>query len=61
MHAERDIKRRGVISAFPQQMENVKVLVEGFVRQAFMTNRFKFQPLFARCLFYLWHPGWYRY
>ncbi|HMY38459.1 MAG TPA: type VI secretion system membrane subunit TssM [Marinagarivorans sp.] len=44
MHAERDIKRRGVISAFPQQMENVKVLVEGFVRQAFMTNRFKFQP-----------------
>ncbi|MEY4590521.1 MAG: hypothetical protein RL497_2597 [Pseudomonadota bacterium] len=44
MHAERDIKRRGVISAFPQQMENVKALVEGFVRQAFMTNRFKFQP-----------------
>lgn len=44
MHAERDIKRRGFIAAFPQQMDNVKALVESFVRQAFMTNRFKFQP-----------------
>ena len=44
MHSERDIQRRGLIQAYPQQMENVKAVAEDFVRQAFMTNRFKFQP-----------------
>jgi type VI secretion system protein ImpL len=44
MHAERDVRRRGLIQAFPQQMENAKAFAESFVRQTFMTNRFRFQP-----------------
>ncbi|WP_188151047.1 type VI secretion system membrane subunit TssM [Teredinibacter waterburyi] len=44
MHQERDSKRRGAIYGFPQQMENLKDIVESFVRQTFVQNRFRFQP-----------------
>jgi len=44
MHQERDNKRRGAIHGFPQQMENLKSIVNGFVRKAFGANRYQFQP-----------------
>ncbi len=44
VHQERDVKRRAVIQAFPQQVENIKSIVDAFVRQTFVKNRFEFQP-----------------
>lgn len=44
MHGERDIKRCAAIQGFPQQMENLQPLVETFVKQTFVQNRFQFQP-----------------
>lgn len=44
VHQERDINRRGVIQGFPLQMENLKSIVCGFVRQTFVKNRYQFQP-----------------
>ena len=44
MHGERDVKRCAAIQGFPQQMENLKAIVESFVRQTFVQNRFQFQP-----------------
>lgn len=44
MHQERDTRRRAAIYGFPQQMENLKSIVESFVRQTFVQNRFRFQP-----------------
>jgi type VI secretion system protein ImpL len=44
LHQERDSKRRGAIQGFPQQMENLNSILESFVRQTFIKNRFKFQP-----------------
>jgi len=44
MHQERDVKRRGAINGFPQQFENLKKLVDAFVRQTFAPNRYQFQP-----------------
>lgn len=44
MHHERDHKRRGAIQGFPQQIENLKPLVDSFVRQTFVKNRYHFQP-----------------
>ncbi|WP_444993968.1 type VI secretion system membrane subunit TssM [Aliikangiella sp. IMCC44359] len=44
VHQERDVNRRGVIQGFPQQMENLKEVVSGFVRQTFAKNRYQFQP-----------------
>lgn len=44
MHQERDAKRRGAINGFPQQMENLKTMVDSFVRQTFAPNRYQFQP-----------------
>lgn len=44
MHSERDVKRCTAIQGFPQQMENLKSIVESFVRQTFVQNRFQFQP-----------------
>lgn len=44
MHSERDVRRRGAIQSFPQQMENLKSVVVDFVRQAFVKNRYQFQP-----------------
>lgn len=44
MNAERDVKRRGAIFGFPQQMENLNTIVAAFVSQTFIQNRFKFQP-----------------
>jgi len=44
VHQERDVRRRGAIQGFPQQMENLKDVVEKFTRQAFIKNRFRYQP-----------------
>lgn len=44
VHQERDVKRRGAIQGFPQQMENLKVIVDQFTQQAFVKNRFQYQP-----------------
>lgn len=44
MHQERDVKRRGAIQDFPQQMENLKTIVDSFVKQTFVKNRYRYQP-----------------
>jgi type VI secretion system protein ImpL len=44
MHHERDMKRRGAIESFPQQIENLKTIINTFVRQTFARNRYQFQP-----------------
>lgn len=44
VHQERDIKRRILIQGFPQQMENLKSVVDDFVKKTFMKNRYRFQP-----------------
>ena len=44
VHQERDVRRRGAIQGFPQQMENLKGIVEKFTRQTFIKNRFRYQP-----------------
>ncbi len=44
VHQERDVKRRGQVQGFPQQMENLKSIVDSFVRQTFIKNRYRFQP-----------------
>jgi len=43
-HQERDVHRRGAIQGFPQQMENLKTIIDSFVRQTFVKNRYQFQP-----------------
>ncbi len=44
VHQERDVRRRSAIQGFPQQMENLKNIVDQFTRQAFIKNRFRYQP-----------------
>ncbi|RDH83836.1 MAG: type VI secretion system membrane subunit TssM [endosymbiont of Galathealinum brachiosum] len=44
IHSERDVKRRAAIQGFPQQMENLKSVIDSFVKQTFVKNRFQFQP-----------------
>ena len=44
VHQERDVKRRGAIQGFPQQMENLKPIINSFVRNTFVKNRYQFQP-----------------
>lgn len=44
VHQERDVRRRAAIQGFPQQLDNLKPLLEDFVRQAFAKNRFEYQP-----------------
>lgn len=44
IHNERDVKRRAAIQGFPQQFENLKSVVNSFVQQTFIKNRFQFQP-----------------
>jgi type VI secretion system protein ImpL len=44
MHQERDVKRCAAIQGFPQQMENLNAIVESFVNQTFIQNRFQLQP-----------------
>ncbi|MDH5354766.1 MAG: type VI secretion system membrane subunit TssM [Gammaproteobacteria bacterium] len=44
VHQERDVKRRALIQGFPQQLENIKTIVESFVKQTFITNRYEYQP-----------------
>ena len=44
MHHERDPRRRGAIQGFPQQIENLKPVIDSFVRQTFVKNRYLNQP-----------------
>lgn len=44
IHQERDVKRRNLIQGFPQQMENLKSIVDDFVKKTFMKNRYRYQP-----------------
>ncbi len=44
MHQERDVKRRALIQGFPQQLDNLRTVLESFVKQTFVKNRFQFQP-----------------
>ncbi|TQV85872.1 type VI secretion system membrane subunit TssM [Aliikangiella coralliicola] len=44
VHQERDVKRRSAIQGFPQQMENLKGILDHFVQQTFVKNRYRFQP-----------------
>ena len=44
IHAERDVKRRAAIQGFPQQIENLKNVIDSFVKQTFVKNRYQFQP-----------------
>ena len=44
IHQERDVKRRAMIQGFPQQIENLKSIIDHFVNQTFIKNRFQFQP-----------------
>jgi len=44
VHQERDVKRRAAIQGFPLQMENLNAILNQFVQQAFIKNRYRFQP-----------------
>jgi len=44
IHSERDVKRRAAIQGFPQQVENLKTVIDSFVKQTFVKNRYRFQP-----------------
>jgi len=44
IHTEHDVKRRAAIQGFPQQVENLKNVIDSFVKQTFVKNRFQFQP-----------------
>ena len=44
IHQERDVRRRGAIQGFPQQMENLKTIIDSFIKQTFVKNRYQFQP-----------------
>ncbi|MCF6324981.1 MAG: type VI secretion system membrane subunit TssM [Gammaproteobacteria bacterium] len=44
VHQERDVKRRAAIQGFPLQMENLNTIINQFVQQAFIKNRYRFQP-----------------
>lgn len=44
IHTERDVVRRAAIQGFPQQVENLKSVIDSFVKQTFIKNRFQFQP-----------------
>ncbi len=41
---ETDMKRRTAIQGFPQQMENLKFIIDSFIKQTFIKNRYHFQP-----------------
>lgn len=44
VHQERDLKRRAAIQGFPLQMENLNAIINQFVQQTFIKNRYRFQP-----------------
>ena len=44
VQTETDTKRRGAIQGFPQQMENLKFIIDSFINQTFVKNRYHFQP-----------------
>ncbi len=41
---ETDVNRRAAIQGFPQQMENLKIIIDSFINQTFVKNRYHFQP-----------------
>jgi len=41
---ETDVNRRTAIKDFPQQMENLKFIIDDFISQAFSKSRYHFQP-----------------
>lgn len=41
---ETDTNRRAAIQGFPQQIENLKYIIESFISQAFVKNRYHLQP-----------------
>ncbi|MDY6919721.1 MAG: type VI secretion system membrane subunit TssM [Pseudomonadota bacterium] len=45
VHNERDPAKRALIQAFPQQVENLKPILVGFLSEAFAGNRYSEQPL----------------
>lgn len=45
INQERDMRRRGPILGFPQQMQNLAPIVDSFIRQTFVQNRYQYQPL----------------
>jgi len=44
LHQERDVNRRGLIEIFPQQMEILKPILTGFMKQVFAPSRYHYQP-----------------
>ena len=44
IHTERDVVRRAAIQGFPQQFENLKTVINSFVKQTFIKNRYQYQP-----------------
>ena len=44
VHQERDVRRRGAIQSFPQQVESLVPSLQDFIRQVFVKNRYQFQP-----------------
>lgn len=45
VHNERDPGKRALIQAFPQQVENLKPLLDSFLAEAFSANRFSDAPM----------------
>ena len=45
LHAERDLRRRSTMYAFPQQLASVKSTITEFVGEVFQANRFEMQPV----------------
>lgn len=41
LHQERDVRRRSLILGFPQQMNSLKTLVDGFLQDIFRPSRFE--------------------
>ena len=44
IHQERDTQRRSSIQGFPRQIDSLQPVVDRFVRQTFIKNRYKQQP-----------------
>ncbi len=44
-HRERDLQRRGRILGFPSQVENLRSVLDGFIKSVFTTSRFEQQTL----------------
>jgi type VI secretion system protein ImpL len=51
LHQERDPRRRGLIFGFPHQVSSLKTLVDGFLREIFLPNRFE-EPHILRGVYF---------